>query len=280
MLFKKSQIGWRLLRQSIAFLDDMKNLWILPLMGRGFFFLIVTAITVFVWLVRYKEIPASFVPVHIVAIYVISLLLLGIGNMVSTYFSVALTFCLIEKQNGLPVSIKSALRFVTKRIGIVVIWILAHFVLGPFIAVFRSQFSETGGMNRAISGLTWGNASMFIPTLIANEPAGFIKTLKRSSQLLRNYAGENPKLNYSYLWVSLIARMLAVLPLTIAAHFNKPDWIICGAVISFFLLLAVVVTLNGIFTVLAHAFYQFIAHGKTLPHFRTEDLSTAIRKVK
>src|ERR1700722_7131291 len=108
MLFKKSKLGWRLLSQARKIFKDEKKLWLLPLIGRGFFFLILLAISLLVWEIRSGGWYPKLTLKDFLLIYLIVLIALWIGNIVSAYFNAALVFCLKDYQQQQPISLKSA----------------------------------------------------------------------------------------------------------------------------------------------------------------------------
>jgi Family of unknown function (DUF6159) len=277
MLFKKSKHGWRLLRQSLAVFRKYKKLLLFPLIGRGFFFLIIVAITGMVWAIRSGLIDYNRLSTADIGwMYLIVILALWFGNLVSAYCNAALTVCLIQCDQNQPISLTQGFRTAARRWLIIFEFILAYFTVGFWVNLFRSQFSPTGRINQLLSGLSWGMAIFLMPTLIINEPAGFTKTLQRSSQLMFDFASPNPQLNFSYMWFSLLTRFIGLLPLLIAAEFHSLAVHIVGMVVTFFLLLGIVVLFNAAFVSILQALYQYIAHRRTLPSFQTSDLETAI----
>jgi len=270
MVFKKSQLGWRLLRSSITVFWKHKKLLIFPLIGRGIFFMILLAITTLVWMVNTGIINYNRLSTReIVWIYVIVLAVLWIGNIVSAFFNAALTACLRQEQQGQEIRLSAGFGEAGRRFWTIFCWIIAHFTFGIFIMIFRSQLDESGRINRLLSGLPWRTASFLVTPLIVNQPAGFIPTLQRSSRLMREYAGKNPRINYGYGWLSLSLRILSFVPMAVT---SSP----IGIVLTCILLLMVMVLFNGTAIAILQGLYQFIAHGQTIPHFRTKDLTAAI----
>ncbi len=174
MLFKKSQLGWHLLCQSLAVLQEWKKLWVFSLIGRGFFFLILTSITVLAWTLRMGKIDYQSLSTKQIAWgYVIVLLALWIGNIVSAYFNAALTACLIQVENHQKISLRQGLRSALSQFWIIFSWIVAHFTLGPVIMIFRSKLEEYPRINQLLSGRNWGFAAFLVPPLIIHERLDF-----------------------------------------------------------------------------------------------------------
>lgn len=277
MLFKKSQHGWRLLRQSMALLAEQKKIWILSLIGRGFFLLLITALSVLVAFIRSGVIDyRTLSEREILWGYVVMLAVLWLGNIAISYFNAALTATLVKIENSEPVSLSAALKVADWRFGTIFSWIIAHFTFGGVVAVFRSKLSESKRINYLLSGLSWPFASYLFPPLIITEPAGFFSTLRRSSELISQPFGQNPRLNYSNAFLSLSLRIVAMVPLTIGLHLQRPIWIILGAVISFLMILVISVVFNAASVAILYAFYEFLAHDKTIRHFKTQDIATLL----
>lgn len=277
MLFKKSQLGWRLMRQSLAILFRHKKLLIFPLIGRGFFFTIIVIMSALVWIIRSGKIDYnSLTTKQVLWGYFFLILALWIGNIVSAYFNAALSFCLFQYEKNQKISLVEGLRVAGQHFWNIFNWILAHFILGSITAIFGKKLSETGFINRLFSGLNWRFASFFIPQMIIFEPGGFWQVLQRSSQLMRNFAGKYPQINYSYIWYSLFLRFFSMLPMTIGLQLGTRVWITSGITVTITLMLIIVVMVNAVFVTVHYAHYEYAANNKTIQHFRTPDLAAAI----
>lgn len=277
MLFKKSQHGWRLMGQSLKVMQAQKKLWIFPLIGRGFFFAIIVATTLMVWALRAGKIDyQALSSAQVLWGYIVLLLLLWFANGFSAFFNAAFIACLIQKENGATVSVRKGLQVATSRLSTIGIWILAHFTLGIFLMIFRSKFTQSGRVNQLLSGLNWAFATYLLLPVIINERTDFLQSLQRSSQLMHDFAGANPKVNYSFTGVSLILRLLCLIPLFTGEVINQSVWIIAGIVITGLLLLSVMMIFNAVYVLIPQGLYQYMAHGKITHDFKADDLATAI----
>lgn len=277
MLFKKSQRGNRLLRQSFSVLWEHKKMLIFSLAGKGFFYLILISITTFVWMVQTNKIDYNqFSSTQIWIGYGLLLLILGLGNLIVAYFNAALTHCLLQYEQGQEISLRQAMNNANQRFWAITCWILFHFTVGIFINFFPDKLKEKAKINQLLSGLSWPYASFLIPPLLITEPMSFTSTLKRSGELMLNFAGKKPIVNFSFFWINIFFRLLCFIPMFIAWMINQPLWTVIGTALTFSLLLIVSVLFNGISVVFFQAIYQYIAHGKTFPHFQTQDLSTSL----
>lgn len=281
MLFKKSQHGWRLLKQGTALLAEQKKIWILPLIGRGFFFLLLVALSLVTWSIRsgmvdYRSLSGK----EIFWGYVIILLILWMGNLVSAYYNAAFTACLLQLERGEKMSLWAGMRAADRRFWTILSWIVMHFTFGFVVTAFRNKLTQVEQINRWLCGLRWPFACFLFQPLIINEPAGFFKTLQRSSELISQSVGKNPSVNFSYMLLSLMMRLVSTLPVVIGFHLHQPLWIAIGGTLSFMLLLGVVTFFNGISVTILYAYYQFLAHGKTVRHFQTQDIATILAENK
>lgn len=275
MLFKKSQHGWRLIRQSLAVLAERKKLLIWPLIGRGFFLLIVFAIMTMVWVIRSGKISyTQLTSTEVCWGYIVVIAALWIGNGASAFCSAAFLAGLLQpkKQIDLTASWRTAMH----QSLAVIAWVLAHFTAGFVITVFRKKFSGANRINTLLSGLSWGFATFLIFPVIISEHTGFMRSLQRSSQLIADYAGVQPQLNYSSTWLSIGLRIISIIPLLIGDYLGTPLSIAIGISCTAMLLLAVAALFNAAFTIVQQALYQYLAHKQTLMHFCSEDLATAI----
>jgi hypothetical protein len=275
MVFKKTQHGWRLLRSSAAVLRERGQLLILAFLARIFFFSVILLIAVTVWLVRtgkidYQQITSAQIWMG----YGIIIILLWIGNIISAYFNAALLAGVLVAPSQL--SLKSVIATANRRFWVILLWILIHFSFGIFVTFFRKKIAENRRVNQLLSGLSWTFATFLLPPLLIDQPVGFKQSLQHSSQLMRDFAGDQPKINYSFTWISLISRGVSFIPLLVGLQTNNSLWIIISLIITILLLLSITVMQNALFNILNQALYQYIANKKTLPHFHTIDLATAI----
>ena len=67
---------------------------------------------------------------------------------------------------------------------------------------------------------------------------------------------------------------MGMIPLSIGFHLQRPLWIALGGVISFLLILIIAVVFNAVSITTLYAFYEFLAHGKTIRRFETQDVAT------
>lgn len=276
MLFKKSKLGLRLLKQALKTFREEKKLWFLPLIGRGFFFLILISISLMVWKIRSLATFPKLKVHDFLLIYLIVILALWLGNIVSAYFNTALMYGVTQYQQNQRVSLKTALNKAWQRFWAVFVMIFAHFTVGGFTLLFGNRFAATSRFTQLVSGLPWRFASFFIPSLMVDNPVNYFQNLRRSSQLMLQIAGDKPQFNLGYLWLSLFFRLISMIPISIGFYLQQNIWKISGTSLTFLLLLAFVVMLNGIHVVIHFAIYHYFAHGITLKNFQATDLAQSI----
>lgn len=277
MLFKKTQLGWRLIIASLRCCYQHPKLLIYPLLARSFFLIIVGAISYFLWKIRsgvinYNLLTAS----EVVWIYVGIALTLWIGNLIGFYFNVAFIAGLKQIEQQQKLSIKENLQQALGRFWVIFCWILIHFTLGFAFSLFHQKMLQSKKINHLLSGLAWGWASFLILPLLIHKPAGFFATLERSSQITRAYAGDKPKLKYRYALLSYSLRFLSVIPMFIGFQSPQVIWTVLGLVGSLLLFLTTMVIFNVFFVCVVEALYQYIVHNKTLHPFHKKDLAAAI----
>lgn len=273
MLFSKTQHGWRLMRQSLKAFKSQKKLLILPLMGRSFIFLTILACLLLIWSIRTGMLDYNkFSVEEILWGYVIIFSAFFLANVLSFYFNTALTFCLIQYEQNQTPAIMQNLSLSLRRIWAIFCWLAMHFTFGLLAMLAPQKFKK----NRMLSGLKWSSATLLVPALIVNEPNPLFKNIKRSSQLIKTHCGEKPKINYSQALIFIIARTLALVPAIIAYSTRDKFWIILGITVTAILIFIVMVLQNAVSVVLSQGLYEYLAHKKTVLHFKAEDLSTAI----
>ncbi len=276
MLFKKSKLGLRLLRQSGRVFREEKKLWLLPLIGRGFFFLILVTISFLVWKIRSGDLYSKLTLGDFLIIYLIVILALWIGNIISTYFNAALISGLKQYEQHQLVSLKIALTQAWSHLWGIFIMILAYFTVGAWAALFRNRSSTTSRFNKLLLGLPWIFASFFVSTLVTDTNRSYFQNLRRSSQLMFDIAGSQPQFNFSFFWISIVLRFISFVPMLIGLQLHQSIWRIFGTVLTFFILLLVAVFFNGVNVTLHYALYQYFAYGKTFKNFQSTDLAESI----
>lgn len=265
MRFPKTQLGWRLMRQSLSVFHKQKKLLILPCIGRGAFFLMAYLIILFAWLIRIGYIHyAALSGVQIFWIYIAVLGILFAGNIISAYFRAALMACLLQYESESPIQLKQGLAAASKRLGLIFLWLLMHFTVGLTMMIFQKKTR---------SGLDWPAASFFMAPLISNEPTGIKTLLRRSDQLILDFAGSHPVPHYSFFWLFTGLRLLAFIPTFLSYLSNETTVIMGGVILTALLLILLAIFYNAFYTVFMQALYQYAAHGKTSRHFNTSDLA-------
>ena len=279
MLFKKSQHGWRLIQQSMAVFAEQKKIWLLSLASRVFFLMLITALSVLLALIRWGIIDyRTLSQKEILWGYVVVIIVLWLGNLASTYFNVAMTAGLVKIEKGEKVSLSNVLDIADRHFGIILSYIIVHYAFGGIITFFRNKLTQSKRINALLSGLNWTFASFLFLPLIINEPAGFFATLRRSSELISRSFGQNPRIHASHLFLSLLLRIIGMIPLIIGLHLHGALWITLGGAISFLIILTVAVIFNAMSVTTVYAFYEFLAHGKTIRHFKTQDIATLLSR--
>lgn len=277
MLFKKSQLGWRLLKESLKYFLQHPKLLVFPLLSRGFFLILVSIISFYLWEIRsgiinYNRLTST----DIIWIYLAITLALWIGNWVGFYFNAALVAGLKQIEQQQNVYIMESLKQAFRRLWVIFCWILIHFTFGFLLIFFHQKLIQSKKINHLLSGLGWAWANFFILPLIIHEPSGYFSTLQRSSQIMRAYAGDKPKLRYRYGFLSYSLRILSTLPMIIGLHLTPLVWKISGISLTFLMLLITMIIFNIFFVSVNAALYQLIVNNKVICGFQKKDLNAVI----
>ena len=186
------------------------------------------------------------------------------------YFNTVLVLCLIQYDRGEKPQFKFA--EAAQRLKSIILWLSTHFTFGMAAKFFPQKFKK----NRLLSGLNWSFASFLLGAMIINENGKILKTLKRSSQLMQTQYGALPKINFSVIWIMIILRVLAFIPILIAYSTREKIWILLGLISTGLLIFIVMILQNAFSVVLSQALYEYIVHQKIIRNFQTRDLATAI----
>ncbi len=242
VLFKKSQLGLRLMRQSLKVFQEQKKLLILPLIGRSLLFLVLCGTSFLAWSIRMGKIDyQQLSTMEILIGYAILLLAFFLANILSTYFNTVLVFSLNQYDWGEKPQFKFA--EAAQRLTAIVLWLSTHFTFGMAAKFFPQKFKK----NRLLSGLHWSFAAFLLVPMMINESGGILKILKRSSQLMHTQFGSLPKINFSFFWIMISMRVLAFIPLIIAYSTREKIWILLGLILTGILIYIVMIFQNALY---------------------------------
>lgn len=276
MMFKKSQLGWRLTKQSLAILYKMKNIWLLVFLGRGIYFLIALGITLTLWGLKLKGIDINTIPTKILLFsYLLMLLCLLIGNIFSTYFNSAVMDALLQYDAEMKVSARSAINIANRRFWKTLSWINFQLTAGLFFILLFNQLMKVRRLHHWVAGLSWRYATFLVLPLIINENYHVFSAVFYSSRILKENVSEDPKINFSLGIVFFLVRLLSLIP-AIIGYFLKSKSIFFyygGIVITFLLLLFLTVLTNAILLTIQHAIYQWLGNHKMPKGFKAEDIT-------
>ncbi len=278
MMFKKSQLGWRLAKQSLSILYKLKNAWFLIFFARGIYFLIAMGITLTLWKLKAEGMNFSEISTKILIIsYLVILGALFIGNLISSYFDSALMDALLQYDAGINVTARRALKAANKRLWKSTAWISFRLTAGLFLILFFNQLNKIRWIRNLTSGLTWSYASFLVLPLIINEGYNILPAIYHSSRIIKENTSLNPKTNFSLTLLFLIARLICLLPSLVGFFTDNSFLFYLGTVISLLMLLLLTVLAHAIMLAIQQAIYQLLGNNLLPRDFNQKDISEAMK---
>ncbi len=279
MMFKKSQLGWRLTKQSLAILYQLKNIWLLIFFGRGIYFLIALVFTLVLWDLKMKGIALNTIPTKILLFsYLLMLLCLLIGNILSTYFNSAVMDALLQYDAEMKVSARSAITMANRRFWKTLSWINFYLTASLFFILLFNQFMKIRRFHYWVAGLRWRYATLLVLPLIVNENYHIFSAVFYSSHILKENVSEDPKMNFSLGILIQLARLICIAPAVIGYFLQDKSisFYYGGIVVTILLLLLLTVLTNAILLTLQQAIYQWLGNHKIPRDFKTEDITQSM----
>lgn len=276
-MFNRSRLGLRLAKQSLVIFRHHFRLLIYPIIGRGCFLLVLSSFSVWLWYLHTKNISINQLPdASIVKFYLILLSALFICNLITIFMSAAFAVTIAEYHTGLNPSIKEGLRAGKKRWLTLFSWIIFRLTFVTACLLAGKVLNERRFVKKLTHDLPWSMAIYFIMPTIMYHPGHVFNAIEESSRLMVEYAGKKATINYSLVLPIILLRLLAFLPLLIAAHYQAWHIVTIISIFSFSLFTVVSIINTSVQNVLHSALYQYVKTNRIPEGFIEGDLKQAI----
>jgi hypothetical protein len=266
--------GFRLLKQSGAFLRDRPRMLFLPLVSG-------IAVTVGAGLGGYAAIELddgsgwTFAVLAIIGTFPLAAL--------ATFFNVAFLAMAEDAINGYEPSVDGGLRLAWERRRSILAWSLLSSLVGLLLAAVQQIPVVGGWVGRflAVAGsIAWGFATFFVVPIIALHGTGAREAVKRSAGTIRERWGETATGDIAIGGFL----MLLILPASVVGGIGVAAWDLGNVALGLPLVAVAVLTVAFAFTLssaLTSLFqlflYRYVAFGTSDGPFAVADLERAVK---
>lgn len=196
----------------------------------------------------------------------------------AVFFQCAVIVGAQERLNGGDPSVGSAIQGAMRHLPKILLWSLVATTVGLILRALSQQKNIGTTIVSALAGFAWAIATFFVLPVIIVEGRGPIKSISRSSELMKATWGSVLRTNIRYgitvvfIVLGLFAAMFAGIGLAISANNGWPLVITFLAVIGFGVLCVVLSALNGYVRVMLYRY----ATAQPVPGFDQDVLAQAM----
>lgn len=272
-----------LIQQSIAIVRQKKNLMIFPTIST-----ILIMATFVIGLTPLFQIEATawshggYVSGRTFVIFIaILLVLFSIVGLLTLLFNAALTTCALKHIQQEPYTLSMGFKIMLSRFWKIFLIKGLYDGIAIYVKFMRywvDDWSKSSMSMNLVSGLPWNDAVLLIIPLLVAENTGFLQTLKRSAELVKNKWGADVTLrsNLFSRMLSLIG-VFALAPLVIGIIVGGNTAIIIGAVITVLISTIKTIVHSTTQVILNCALYLYAIDVDTSAFFDTELLKKSFR---
>jgi hypothetical protein len=181
--------GWALTGQSWQVLKSDKSLVIFPILSTLFGILALAAIwapTVIAWGV-FEGRPVDR---HDPVFYIAGLATAYVSTFIAIFFNVALAACAARSMQGEDTKVGEGISAAMHRIGPILGWTFVAATVGLILRALKERLPALGKIVVWIVGAAWAIATFFVIPVLAFEGNGPLRSLKRSSAVVKARWGE------------------------------------------------------------------------------------------
>jgi hypothetical protein len=181
--------GWALTKQSWQVLRGDKSLVIFPILSSVFAVLAIVAIWASALLAR-GVFQGRPVERHDPVLYIAGLAAAYVSSFIAIFFNVALAACAQRSMRGEDTRVSEGISAAMQRIVAILGWTLVATTVGLIIRALEERLGLVGRIVVWLVGAAFGVAAFFVIPVIALEGSGPIRSLKRSSAVIKARWGE------------------------------------------------------------------------------------------
>lgn len=266
-----------LIRQSWRVLMQDRRLILLPLMAAATLLIVVGAFSALAAATgsfdRLNTAVAGTETEATAADVVLSALTLFIAYFVVMFFNAALVATAMERLRGRPASIGYGLSKASSHIPALIGWAIIAGTIGLILNALRNRTDNfLGQIALSLAGGVWAYMTFFVIPVLVVEGLGPIAAIKRSGALLRGTWGNQVTANFGFMFIYIVAVLVAFLPAALLFAVSPFLGIVVGVLLIAFAV-GTVQALEGIFKA---ALYDY-ATGTVPVGFEQQTLRSAYR---
>jgi hypothetical protein len=181
--------GWALTEQSWQVLKSDKSLVIFPILSTLFGILALVAIWAPAVIAR-GVFEGRPVDRHDPVFYIAGLATAYISTFIAIFFNVALAACAARSMQGEDTKVGEGISAAWHRIGPILGWTFVTTTVGLILRALKDRLPAVGQIVASIVGAAWAIAAFFVVPVLAFEGSGPLRSLKRSSTVVKERWGE------------------------------------------------------------------------------------------
>ena len=214
-----------------------------------------------------------------IAAYVVGAVIAYATTVSAVFFQCAVISGAEERLAGGDPTVGSAMRAAAKHLPKILLWSLVATTVGLILRALSQQKNIGTQIVSAFAGFAWAIATFFVLPVIVVEGRGPIKSISRSSELMKATWGSVLRTNIRYgikvflVVVGLFAAMFGGGALATSSHSAWPLLITVAALIALGVLCVVLSALNGYVRVMLYRY----ATAQPVPGFEEEVLAQAMQ---
>jgi hypothetical protein len=206
---------------------------------------------------------------------VLAVALYASTTFVVIFFNAALVAAALERLRGGDPNVQSGLRAAAAHLPAIIVWALISATVGLILQLLRDKMDNfIGQIVLSLIGGIWAYMTFFVVPVLVAEGTGPIEGIKRSAGLFQRTWGRQVTSSFGFMFVYIIAVVVAVLPALLLFTVAPIAGIAVGA-LTIPLAIGTVQAMEGIFKA---ALYEF-ALGESPLEFDRGTLSGAYRSL-
>ena len=244
--FTRLSNGWTISMNSFKVLRANKQLLIFPLLS-GISLVLVMGSFVVITLSSADWHFENITENDRVVTYGLTFLFYLVNYFIVVFFNMALIHCTHLYFKGEEVSVSKGIQFSMSRIGVIFSWAVFAATVGTILKAIQENSGILGKIVIGLFGMVWNIATFFVVPVIAYENAGPIAAFKRSAKLMKEKWGESLGSTFSFGLIQFVAFLVITVPLFFLGALINPFVGIALAVLSLFIIMAVMSAAQTIF---------------------------------
>lgn len=279
-MFERMATGWELAKQSVHVLKLDKELLLFPLISGLACLLVMASFALPLWqsgILDHSEAELQQLQSNPLT-YVILFAYYFLNYFVIIFFNSALVACAIVRLKGGDPNVPYGFSVAMSRLPQIALWALLAATVGLILKTIESRSEKVGQIVAAILGMAWSVTTFFVVPVLVVEKQGPLKAISRSVEMMRRTWGESLTANFGVGLLSMLASLIAVVPIGFGIFALSNEWIPIGtALIALGVLWLLFVSLisSALNSVILAALYIYAAENEIASNFNSATIRSA-----